>query len=58
VRTVRRCRDEERPAILEIVNAADEAYRGVIPGDCWREPYMPSQELDSEIAAGVEFWGP
>jgi GNAT superfamily N-acetyltransferase len=57
VRTVRPCRDEERPAILEIINAAAEAYRGVIPGDCWREPYMPLQELDAEIAAGVEFWG-
>jgi GNAT superfamily N-acetyltransferase len=57
VRTIRRCRDEERPAILEIVNAAAEAYRGVIPADRWREPYMPLQELDREIAAGVEFWG-
>lgn len=54
---VRRCRDEERPAILEIVNAAAEAYRGAIPADRWREPYMPPGELDAEIAAGVEFWG-
>jgi GNAT superfamily N-acetyltransferase len=54
---IRPCRNEERPAILEIVNAAAEAYRGVIPADCWREPYMPLQELDGEIAAGVEFWG-
>jgi hypothetical protein len=43
---------------LEIVNAAAEAFRGVIRGDSWREPYMPLQELDGEIAAGVEFWGP
>jgi len=57
VRTVRPCRDEERPAILELLNAAAKAYRGVIPGDCWRDPYMPLQELDGEIAAGVEFWG-
>jgi hypothetical protein len=57
VRSVRPCRDEERPAILEIVNAAAEAYRGVIPGDCWRELYMPLHELDGEIATGVEFWG-
>jgi N-acetylglutamate synthase-like GNAT family acetyltransferase len=54
---IRRCRDEERAAILAIVNAAAEAYRGVIPADRWREPYMPSHELDAEIAAGVEFWG-
>ena len=54
---VRRCRDDERPAILHIVNAAAEAYRGVIPADRWHEPYMPAEELDGEIAAGVEFWG-
>jgi N-acetylglutamate synthase-like GNAT family acetyltransferase len=29
----------------------------VIPADRWREPYMPPEELDSEIAAGVAFWG-
>jgi GNAT superfamily N-acetyltransferase len=47
----------EREAIFEVVNAAAEAYRGVIPADRWREPYMPMEELDGEIAAGVEFWG-
>jgi GNAT superfamily N-acetyltransferase len=54
---IRRCRADERHAILEIVNAAAEAYRGVIPADRWHEPYMPDAELDGEIAAGVEFWG-
>ena len=55
--TIRRCRDDERAAIVEIVNAAAEAYRGVIPADRWREPYMPLEELGGEIAAGVAFWG-
>ena len=54
---IRPCRDGERAAILAIVNAAAEAYRGVIPADRWREPYMPADELDAEIAAGVAFWG-
>ncbi len=54
---IRRCSDDERGAILAIVNAAAEAYRGVIPADRWHEPYMPASELDGEIAAGVEFWG-
>ena len=54
---IRRCRDDEREAIAAIVNDAAEAYRGVIPADRWREPYMPAYELDGEIAAGVEFWG-
>ena len=55
--TIRPCRDDERPAILAIVNAAAEAYRGVIPADRWHEPYMPTHELDAEIDAGVAFWG-
>lgn len=54
---IRRCRDDEREAIFAIVNAAAEKYRGVIPADRWHEPYMPREELDGEIAAGVEFWG-
>src|SRR3989440_6842845 len=54
---IRPCRDDERTAILAIVNAAAQAYRGVIHADRWHEPYMPSSELDDEIAAGVAFWG-
>jgi GNAT superfamily N-acetyltransferase len=55
--SIRPCRDDDRAAILAIVNAAAEAYRGVIPADRWHEPYMPWDELASEIAAGVAFWG-
>jgi GNAT superfamily N-acetyltransferase len=57
VAEIRLCRDDEREAMLAIVNTAAEAYRGVIPADRWHEPYMPREELDAEIAAGVEFWG-
>jgi hypothetical protein len=52
---IRRCRDDERTAILAIVNAAASAYRGVIPDDRWHEPYMDASELESEIASGVAF---
>lgn len=55
--TVRPCRDEELTSVLTIVNAAAEAYRGVIPPDRWHEPYMSLAELQREIAAGVAFWG-
>ena len=54
---IRLCNDHERTAVLAIVNAAAEAYRAVIPADRWHEPYMPREELDGEIAAGVVFWG-
>ena len=55
--TIRPCRDDDRAAILLIVNAAAQAYRGVIPADRWHEPYMPADEFDHEIAAGAAFWG-
>ncbi len=54
---VRPCRDDDRTVILAIINAAAEAYRGVIPVDRWHEPYMTRDELDREISAGVIFWG-
>jgi GNAT superfamily N-acetyltransferase len=54
--TIRPGRPDERPIILDIVNAAAVAYRGVIPADRWHEPYMTAEELDQEIAAGVGFW--
>ena len=44
------------PAIFAIVNDAAQAYRGVIPADRWHEPYMPTEELENEIRAGVQFW--
>jgi GNAT superfamily N-acetyltransferase len=54
---IRACREDDHTAIFEIINAAADAYRGVIPADCWHEPYMPPHELEDEIAAGVSFWG-
>jgi N-acetylglutamate synthase-like GNAT family acetyltransferase len=54
--TVRPCRKDERSIISEIINAAAEAYREVIPADRWHDPYMSLPELDSEISAGVAFW--
>src|SRR5688500_13984453 len=54
---IRPCRSDEGAAIVAIVNAAAEAYRGVIPPDRWHEPYMPADELEREVGAGVVFWG-
>jgi hypothetical protein len=34
-----RCAAADLETILAIVNQAAEAYRGVIPADCWHEPY-------------------
>jgi N-acetylglutamate synthase-like GNAT family acetyltransferase len=54
---IRRCTAADEPRILEIINAAAEAYRGVIPADRWHEPYMSAAELERDVAAGIEFWG-
>jgi N-acetylglutamate synthase-like GNAT family acetyltransferase len=53
---IRESCEADSAAILAIVNAAAQAYRGVIPADRWREPYMPPDELEREIADGVVFW--
>ncbi len=53
---IRPCNDRDAASILRIVNAAAEAYRGVIPDDCWHDPYMGADELRGGIAAGVRFW--
>ena len=42
--------------VLSVINDAAAAYRGVIPPDRWHQPYMPREELKSEIAQQVEFW--
>jgi N-acetylglutamate synthase-like GNAT family acetyltransferase len=54
---IRLCVDDDFGAILEIINDAAQAYRGAIPADCWKDPYMPEPELRHEIANGVAFWG-
>jgi len=44
-------------SVLRVVNDAAQAYKGVIPDDRWKEPYMPAEELKKEIEAGVRFYG-
>jgi GNAT superfamily N-acetyltransferase len=54
---MRPCTDADIPTIVAIINEAAQAYRGVIPPDCWHEPYMSRADLMAEIAAGVSFSG-
>jgi GNAT superfamily N-acetyltransferase len=55
--TLRPCRDDETDTIADVINDGASAYRGVIPADRWKEPYMAGEELRREIADGVRFWG-
>jgi len=43
--------------ILHIINDASLRYKGVIPDDCWHEPYMSKQELIDEFNDGVHMYG-
>jgi N-acetylglutamate synthase-like GNAT family acetyltransferase len=53
---IRKSADADVAGMLAIINDAAYAYRGVIPADRWREPYMSADELASEMAGGVAFW--
>ncbi len=54
---IRPLRPDDLEILLEIINTAAYAYKGVIPADCCPEPYMSREELEQELAAGVQFWG-
>ncbi len=54
---IRRCEDHDFETIWGIINDGARAYKGIIPEDRWKEPYMSRSELHHEIADGVAFWG-
>ncbi len=45
---IRPCTEADLTRILHVINQAATAYRGVIPDDCYHEPYMPLEELLAE----------
>ena len=53
---IEKCTANDFEDIYEIINDAASAYKGVIPADCWHEPYMSKDELRTQINQGVEFW--
>ena len=54
---IRQCEKSDFGPIYAIINEAAEAYKGVIPADRWKIPYMGRDELQHEIDDGVVFWG-
>jgi len=54
---MRRCDHSDLETIYTIINDGAQAYKGVIPTDVWKEPYMSKEELRHEIEGGVVFWG-
>ena len=45
------------PEILDVINDASLRYKGIIPDNCWHEPYMSKQELIDEFNDGVHMFG-
>lgn len=54
---IRKCKESDFETIYSIINDAAMAYKGIIPADRWKEPYMPRKELRHEMDEGVVFWG-
>ncbi|UCH24087.1 MAG: GNAT family N-acetyltransferase [Deltaproteobacteria bacterium] len=54
---LRPCNNHDFESIYAVVNDAAKAYKGVIPEDRWKAPYMSRDELKNEIEEGVVFWG-
>ena len=43
--------------ILYVINDASLKYKGIIPDNCWHEPYMSEQELIDELSDEVHMYG-
>ncbi len=43
--------------IIDIINDASLRYKGIIPNDCWHQPYMSEWELIDEFSDGVRMYG-
>ena len=53
---IKECKKTDISKILHIVNDASLKYKGVIPDDCWNEPYMSERELINEFNDGVRMY--
>ena len=54
---IREYKKKDTYKILQIINDASLKYKGIIPNDCWSEPYMSDQELSKEFNDGVRIYG-
>jgi N-acetylglutamate synthase-like GNAT family acetyltransferase len=52
---IRKATEKNFEAIYSVINDAAIAYKGIIPADRWHEPYMPKEELKTQIEDGVRF---
>ena len=48
---------EDLSNILYVINNAASKYKGIIPDNCWQEPYMSKQNLIDGFNSGVRMFG-
>ena len=53
---IRKCQANDAQRIYFIINEAARAYGGIIPADCYHQPYMPMGELEREMRR-MSFFG-
>jgi GNAT superfamily N-acetyltransferase len=53
---IRECQPNDINLMYFIINEAARAYDGVIPTDCYHQPYMPMYELEREMKR-ITFFG-
>jgi len=51
-----KCRSGDADRIYFIINRAAQAYEGIIPADCYHQPYMTKEELEREMKR-MSFFG-
>ena len=54
---IKKCTKKNISNILHVINDAAIKYKGIIPDDCWHEPYMIEEELVNEFDNGVRMFG-
>ena len=53
---IKKLSSKDTQTIYEVINKAAQAYKGIIPDDCYHEPYMPIEELRHEMRS-MTFFG-
>jgi GNAT superfamily N-acetyltransferase len=54
---IRKLSISDYDSVLKVINDSAHAYKGVIPKDRWKEPYMTAEELKREFEDRVVFYG-
>jgi GNAT superfamily N-acetyltransferase len=54
---IREYKKSDSSKIIYVINDAAIRYKGIIPDNCWHEPYISKQELVNEFNAEVRMYG-